>query len=163
MNGLEYHHIGHDPSTGEIALWSLDDRDAIHEDRRRFAQDDLEWLHWSHEQVFREIHWKAVGRVELDRKAGSIHVSDPRIGHSPTRLARLVETLEAKYPNVRWFVFGSGYRGESVMAALAGRVAADECFEGEKPIPNVQTSSPSKRRRGPTPEIKLRRATAKRS
>jgi hypothetical protein len=163
MTGLEYHHIGHDPSTGEIALWSIDDRDAIHEDRRRFDVVDQTWLDWSHEQVFREVHWKAVGRVELDRKAGSIHVSDPRIGHSPNRLARLVGTLEAKYPNVRWFVFGSGFRGESVMAALAGRVAADECPAAEEPASSEPAKPTHSRRRGPTPELKLRRVVAKRS
>ncbi len=126
MTGLEYHHIGHDPAHGEIALWSVDDHGTLHEDRRRFRETDVEWLNWSHERVFPEVNWTAVGRVEFGRQAGSIHISDPDIGRSPMRLRRLVGTLERQYPKVKWFLFGSGYKGESVFAALAQRVASDE-------------------------------------
>lgn len=119
MPGVLYHHIGHDPKHGPIALWSIDEQGKVHERRRRFAQADGEWLDWSHENQFREIKIRALGRVELDRRAGSIHLTDTSIGRSDARLCRLLETLDRLYPQVRWYVFGVDYRGESADQVLA--------------------------------------------
>ncbi|MBC7835536.1 MAG: hypothetical protein H7Y88_10630 [Phycisphaerales bacterium] len=122
MPGIEYQHIGHDPRYGEIALWSIDDRGEIHEDRRCFPIPDADWLDWAHENVFREVKIRAVGRVELSRRAGSIHISDPNVGLSDHRLTRLLDKLDEKYPQTRWYLFGSGFHGENAMTALARRV-----------------------------------------
>lgn len=121
---LQYQHIGHDPRHGEIALWSVDERGALHERRRNKREADLEWLDWSHERAFPEVKMRALGRVEIGRRAGSIHISDPDLAVSSRRLVRLLDTLEKHYPEIRWYVFGSGFNGESAMAALAQRVMA---------------------------------------
>ncbi len=120
MPGLEYQHIGHDPCLGEIALWSVDDRGNLHEQRRDKKEADLEWLDWSHERAFPEVKMHALGRVELVRCAGSIHISDPVMAISTRRLARLLDTLEDRFPSIRWYLFGSGFHGESLLATLAG-------------------------------------------
>ncbi len=122
MPGLSYQHIGHDPSHGSIALWSLDESGDFKEDRRSFDEPDADWLDWSHERMFPELKPAALGRVELDRRTGTIHISEPKIGLSSQRLTRLLDMLDAKYPETRWFIFGAGYKGEPVMSALAERV-----------------------------------------
>jgi hypothetical protein len=119
MPRVQYHHIGHDPRHGEIALWSVDDRGSLHENRRTFDGPDGAWLDWSHENAFREVKMRALGRVELDRHAGSIHISDERIGRSEAAICRLVGTLEARFPGTRWYLFGLDFRGESVCEVLA--------------------------------------------
>lgn len=125
MPGVQYQHIGHNPRFGEIAIWTYDDRGVLHEQRREGtggAPPPADWLDWSHERIFVEIKMKAVGRVELDRRAGSIYISDPKVGLSTGHLSRLLDVLDAKYPRTQWFLFGSGYSGESVMTALARKV-----------------------------------------
>ncbi|HYE02027.1 MAG TPA: hypothetical protein VD963_02200 [Phycisphaerales bacterium] len=122
MPGLEYQHIGHDPRTGPIALWAVDDRGQIREERQPRHEPDLHWLGWAHENVFKEVKIAAAGRVDLDRQAGSIHLTDPGLGLSDQRLVRLIDTLDRRYPKTRWFLFGAGFHGENVMAALARRV-----------------------------------------
>lgn len=122
MPGLEYQHIGHDPAVDQIAIWSVDDRGQLHEERAAPARQQDNWLTWSHENVFPDIKKKAVGRVEIRRKAGSIHISDPDVVLSHNRFSRLLDTLDRTYPQTRWYLFGGGYKGESVMAALAQRV-----------------------------------------
>lgn len=122
MPGLEYQHIGHDPSIDQIAIWSMDDRGTLHEQRAPKRAPTVEWLDWSHERVFPDVHMKALGRVEIGRKAGSIHISDPDVILSPTRFSRLLDSLDRKYPETRWYLFGGGFKGESVMTALAQRI-----------------------------------------
>jgi len=122
MAGLEYQHIGHDPSLDQIAIWSMDERGQLHEERAAKHASSVEWLTWSHEKVFSQVNMKALGRVEIHRKAGSIHISDPDVVLSSHRFSRLLNKLDEKYPDTRWFLFGGGFKGESVMAALAQRV-----------------------------------------
>ena len=121
MGSVSYQHIGHDPQHGEIAIWSMDDHWRVY-DRRTFERPSGSWLDWSHENLFREIKRGASARAEIGRKFGSIHIADPHIGLSTHRLARILDALDAKYPDTRWFVFGPGFNGESVLAALAKRV-----------------------------------------
>lgn len=123
MPGIQYHHIGHDPKYGEIALWAMDDRGHVHEDRRTYAAPDASWLDWSHENIFREIKPIARGRVELGTRAGSIVIADPKLLLDNRRLLRIVTRLESTYPKVRWYLFGDGLNGVSVMTALAQRAA----------------------------------------
>ncbi len=122
MPGLQYQHIGHDPSIDEIAIWSMDDRGTLREERTPKSVPSADWLSWSHERVFPDIKMKALGRVEIDRKAGTIHISDVNVVLSATRFSRLLDSLDRKYPDTRWYIFGGGFKGESVMAALAQRV-----------------------------------------
>lgn len=124
MPGLEYQHIGHDPSRDAIAIWSVDDRGRLHEERAPQHQATIEWLGWSHEKVFRDVRARATGRVELGRRAGSIHITDPKVAVSTTQLGRLLDILEAKYPETRWYLFGGGYRGEPATSAFRPRPAA---------------------------------------
>lgn len=121
MAGVEYQHIGHDPRRGVIALWSLDSDGKVHEARRRFEKVDGAWLNWSHEKQFREVKRQAVGRVEVERRAGTIHVNEPSWALSEAKLCRLLNTLDKHYPATRWFLFGPGFQGESVTAFLAER------------------------------------------
>ena len=76
MPGLEYQHIGHDPTDTQVAIWSIDDRGELHEQRAARKAPTREWLDWSHENVFAEVKMKALGRVEIESKFGSIHISD---------------------------------------------------------------------------------------
>ena len=119
MAGIEYQHIGHDPRFGEIALWSVDESGNVLEDRRNFEQPDAAWLGWSHDRVFPEIKLAAAGRVEINRRAGSIHINDPDLGLRPVKLVRLLDKLDELYPNTRWFLFGGGFKGEPAAVALA--------------------------------------------
>ncbi|MGQ0628255.1 MAG: hypothetical protein ACT4PL_09190 [Phycisphaerales bacterium] len=119
MAHVEYHHIGHDPSNGALALWSIDERGRFHESRREFARADAHWLDWSHENAFPDMAAIALGRVELDRRAGSLHISDVAIARDDSRLMRVVTILEKAYPGTRWFLFGPGFRGESLHEYLA--------------------------------------------
>lgn len=123
MAGLCYQHIGHDPKLGPIAIWSLDQAGQIHEDRRAFAAPNGEWLDWSHDNCFREVKAQAVGRVELDRQAGSIHISDPEICRSEVKLCRILDALDRAYPKTRWYVFGAGIAGEPIAKLLARQAA----------------------------------------
>lgn len=118
MSGLEYHHIGHDPTETQVAIWSMDERGTLHEQRAARKAPTVEWLDWSHENVFAEVKMKALGRVEIETKSGSIHISDPNIILNTHRFSRLLYKLDQKYPQTRWYLFGSGYRGEPVMKAL---------------------------------------------
>lgn len=121
MAGLEYQHIGHDPRRDAIAIWSVDDRGRLHEERTDQHQPTLEWLGWSHERVFPEVtKAKATGRVELGRRAGSIHITDPKVAVSTSHLARLLDVLESRYPATRWYLFGGGYQGEPASSAFSG-------------------------------------------
>lgn len=124
MSDIEYHHIGHDPRLGSIALWSVDRSFRLHEDRRRFTEVGREWLTWSHDNQFIEVKPRALGRVELDRRAGSIQISDPHLARSDAFLCRLLDTLDRQYPGTRWYLFGVGFKGESVIKVLAERAAA---------------------------------------
>jgi hypothetical protein len=121
MTGVQYQHIGHDPRQGEIALWSVDDRGVLHEARRRFAEANGEWLDWSHENQFTEVKVRALGRVEVERKTGSIHLSDGDWSVSESRLCRLLDVLDRAYPSTRWYVFGNGFSGESIGDFLCKR------------------------------------------
>ncbi len=118
MPGLEYQHIGHDPSDTQVAIWSMDDRGELHEQRAPQKSPSHDWLDWSHENVFAEVKMKALGRVEIETKSGSIHISDPNVLLNTHRFSRLLYKLDQKYPQTRWYLFGNGYRGESVMKAL---------------------------------------------
>jgi hypothetical protein len=118
MPGLEYQHIGHDPSDTQVAIWSIDDRGELHEQRAARKAPTVEWLDWSHENVFAEVKMKALGRVEIESKFGSIHISDPNVILNTHRFSRMLSKLDQKYPQTRWYLFGSGYKGESVMKAL---------------------------------------------
>lgn len=122
MPGLEYQHIGHDPTVDEIAIWSVDDHGTLHEQRTPKSSPTADWLDWSHERIFPDVKMKALGRVEIDRKAGTIHISDVNVVLSSMRFSRLLDSLDRKYPETRWYIFGGGFKGESVMAALAHRV-----------------------------------------
>lgn len=113
MATIEYHHIGHDPRRGAIAIWSVDERLDLHEERREDRAVDAAFLDWSHDNCFRDVKARALGRVELDRKAGSIQISDPDLARSTRWLCRLLDRLERRYPDTRWYLFGSGLRGES--------------------------------------------------
>lgn len=124
MPGVQYHHIGHNPRFGEIALWAMDERGTVHEDRRIYDAPDQSWLDWSHQNTFREIKPIASGRVELAARAGSIHIPDPALFLDNRRLIRILDRLDAAYPRTRWYVFGDGLNGVSVMTALAHRVAS---------------------------------------
>jgi len=114
MAGIEYHHIGHDPQQGALALWSIDQHWRLHEDRRDIQTADAAWLVWSHENMFPGINVRALGRVEIDRKAGSIHVSDPVLVRDDAHLLRVLSILDQRYPDTRWYLFGLGFKGESV-------------------------------------------------
>lgn len=118
MAGIEYQHIGHDPRRDSIAIWSVDEQGRLHEDRRGEHEPTLEWLGWSHQEVFPDVRSRATGRVELRNRAGSIHLTDPKIAVSPGRLGRLLDMLETKYPETRWFLFGGGYKGEPAISAF---------------------------------------------
>jgi hypothetical protein len=118
MAGLEYQHIGHDPTRDAIAIWSVDDQGRLHEDRKERHQPTVEWLGWSHERVFPHVKVRATGRVELGQRAGSIHISDVKVAASPARMGRLLEVLDATYPKTKWFLFGAGYRGDPVNVVL---------------------------------------------
>ncbi len=124
MAGLEYQHIGHDPSRDAIAIWSVDDRGRLHEERSPQHQATIDWLGWSHERVFPNVRPRATGRVELGRRAGSIHITDPKVAVSSSHLGRLLDILETRYPQTRWYLFGGGYRGEPATAAFTPRSAA---------------------------------------
>lgn len=125
MGGVQYQHIGHDPRRGTIALWSLDEQGKLHESRKRFARVDQSWLDWSHENQFREVKRQAVGRVEIESRAGTIHVNEPAWSVSEAKLCRLLNTLDKLYPATRWFLFGPGFKGESVTAFLADRAKGE--------------------------------------
>ncbi len=124
MAGLNYQHIGHDPKLGPIALWSLDQTGKVHEDRRVFDGPDAEWLDWSHEKCFQEVKSRIMGRVELSRQAGSIHISDPQVCRSDDKLCRILDALDRAYPKTRWYVFGAGFKGESAVQILARQARA---------------------------------------
>jgi hypothetical protein len=124
MARVEYQHIGHDPSQCGVALWSVDDRGQLHEERKAAHQPTVDWLLWSHDRVFRDVKSRATGRVELGGRAGSIHIADPAFASSTARLGRLLSVLEARYPETRWYLFGGGYRGEPVSALFEERAAA---------------------------------------
>ncbi|MBX3356821.1 MAG: hypothetical protein KF745_00175 [Phycisphaeraceae bacterium] len=121
MTRVQYHHIGHRPRFGPIALWALGDDGRLHEDRRAYDQPDASWLDWSHDNLFAEVKPVAKGRVELDCKAGSIHISDPALILNRHRLVRIVRRLERAYPRTRWFVFSDGLTGISVSQVLDDR------------------------------------------
>lgn len=115
MAGVAYQHIGHDPRFGELAMWNLDDRGELAEDRRSFREAGERWLDWSHQRLFEGRTTRARGRVELGTRTGSVFIVDPNIGLASGKLARILRTLDRKYPNTRWFLFGCGYHGESVV------------------------------------------------
>lgn len=123
MSHVQYHHIGHDPRLGPIALWSMDITGRLHEDRRRFTELGREWLTWSHDNQFVEVKSRALGRVELDRRTGSIHIADPDLARSDAFLCKLLDRLDRQYPGTRWYLFGVGFNGESVVRVLAERAA----------------------------------------
>jgi len=123
MSGLEYQHIGHDPTNTQVAIWSMDERGELHERRAAKTAPTVKWLDWSHENVFAEVKMKALGRVEMETRSGSIHISDPSIILSTHRFSRLLDKLDEKFPQTRWYLFGSGYKGEPVMTALQGSAA----------------------------------------
>ena len=133
MPGVQYHHIGHTPRFGEIALWAMDERGTVHEDRRRYDAPDASWLDWSHQNTFAEVKPIASGRVELASKAGSIHIADPALFLDNRRLLRIIDRLDAAYPHIRWYIFGDGLNGVSVMTALSQRVAAGDDAAGRAP------------------------------
>ena len=118
MAGLEYQHIGHDPRADAIAIWSVDEQGRLHEDRCEQHEPTPEWLDWSHQRLFSAKRSRATGRVELGKRAGSIHITDPKIAASPWQLGRLLEVLETRYPLTRWFLFGGGYKGEPATTAF---------------------------------------------
>jgi len=122
MSGLEYQHIGHDPSIDQIAIWSMDERGELHEQRTAQHRPTAAWIGMSHENIFPEVSMRALGRVEIGRKAGTIHISDVNVVLSPHRFSRLLDKLDKKYPETKWFIFGGGYKGESIMTALAQRI-----------------------------------------
>lgn len=124
MSGLEYQHIGHDPSREAIAIWSVDGTGRLFEERKSPHQPTVDWLCWSHERVFRDVKAKATGRVELGGRAGSIHIADPKLAGSIAHLGRLLAILESRYPETRWYLFGGGYRGERAADVFAGPRAA---------------------------------------
>lgn len=125
MPGVSYQHIGHDPRLGAIALWSLDEQGVLHENRQKFDEPNAAWLDFSHDNCFREVKkTRALGRVELDRRTGSIHISDEAILRSEVKLCRILDALDKKYPSTRWYVFGPGCAGETVTALLAQKAAA---------------------------------------
>ena len=124
MSGLQYQHIGHDPSRDAIAIWSVDDQGRLHEERKSQHQPTLDWLWWSHERVFRDMHAKATGRVELGGRAGSIHITDPKVAGSVSHLGRLLALLDSRYPQTCWYLFGGGYRGERAADVFAEPRAA---------------------------------------
>lgn len=123
MAGLEYQHIGHDPRRDAVALWSVDEKGRLHEQRQDQHEPTREWLDWSHARVFPDLKARATGRVELGRRAGSIHISDPKVAVSTSHLVRLLDVLEARYPETRWYLFGGGYRGEPATSAFAPAAA----------------------------------------
>ncbi len=123
MPEVDYHQIGHNPRLGAIALWSLDTDGKIHEERRHFLEANIEWLHWSHDNLFVEVRSRALGRVELERFTGSIQISDPNLARSDGFLCKLLDTLDRVYPSTRWYLFGAGFKGESVISVLAQRAA----------------------------------------
>lgn len=123
MAGLNYQHIGHNPRHGPVAIWSLDDRGIVHEDRRTQGEPDASWIDWSHENRFREVKARAVGRVELRSHAGSIHINDPELLRNQSKLCRVVDALDKAYPQTRWFVFGPGCNGATVTELLSNQAA----------------------------------------
>ena len=118
MAGLQYQHIGHDPSRDAIAIWSVDNRGKLHEERAAQHEATIDWLGWSHERVFPDVRPQATGRVELGRRAGSIHITDPKVAISTSHLGRLLDILDTRYPQTRWYLFGGGYSGEPATAAF---------------------------------------------
>ena len=131
MPGIQYHHIGHNPRYGEIALWAMDDRGHVHEDRRLYDAPDASWLDWSHDNTFREIKPVARGRVELGTRSGSIVIADPHLLLDNRRLARILTRLENTYPDVRWYLFSDGLNGAPINTVFADRAASTL---GTKPV-----------------------------
>ncbi len=123
MSGLNYQHIGHDPKLGAIAIWTLDKEGKVHEDRKKKGAPDGTWLDWSHENCFREVKSMAVGRVELDRQAGSIHINDASVWRSEKQICKILDALDRIYPKTRWYFFGPGVNGASPSKLLAEAVA----------------------------------------
>lgn len=119
MIGLSYQHIGHDPRNGTIALWSLDRDGTVHEDRKRFPEPNAAWLDWSHENCFREVKPMALGRVEIDRRAGSIHINDATVWRSEKQICKILDALDRAYPQTRWYFFGPGVSGATPSKLLS--------------------------------------------
>ncbi|MGD9690793.1 MAG: hypothetical protein AB7Q91_14590 [Phycisphaerales bacterium] len=116
---MSYQHIGHNPRHGPVVIWSLDHEGTVHEDRRSQGEPDPSWIDWSHENCFREVKARAVGRVELQNRAGSIHISDPELLRSEVKLCRVLDALDRRFPQTRWFVFGPGCNGATIAELLA--------------------------------------------
>jgi hypothetical protein len=118
MRSVEYQHIGHDPRYGELSIWNIDDRGCFSEHRREFATADQEWMEWSHQRLFDGQSTLARGRVELATRTGSVYIVEPALTCQISKIAHLVRKLDRRYPRTRWYLFGGGFNGESVMAAL---------------------------------------------
>ncbi len=119
MAGVEYHHLGHNPSSGKLALWSIDTQSKLHVSEKRFETVGVEWLDWSHENAFGDIAVLALGRVEIDRKVGSMHIADAGFARRDDNLLRLSAILDSRFPGVRWYLFGPIFKGETLHAYLA--------------------------------------------
>ena len=124
MPGVQYQHIGHNPTAGRLALWTIDPAWRLHVSERAEAEPDAAWLDWSHQNCFPGVSNIALGRTEIERRAGSIHFSDRALSMREEHLLRVLSILDRRFPDTRWYLFGPGFRGQSVSEHLSGSAHA---------------------------------------
>lgn len=113
MDRFHYTNIGHSTDAGPVVAWWIDRRDRLHSRECRPAEL-LRVQPGRASRTATRLQAHAVGRVELDRSVGSVHLSPDATGDD---LARTLDRLERRYPGVRWFIFGETGAKELANAA----------------------------------------------
>jgi len=114
MDRFRYTDIGHSTDAGRVVAWWIDEPGRLHSRECRRAQLRRAEPGRASRAAAR-LRARAVGRVELDRAVGSVHLAS---GATNADLGRTLDRLERRYPGVRWFVFG-----EAGAPACAGAAA----------------------------------------
>ena len=102
MNPLRYTDIGHSTDAGRVEAWWIGEHGRLRTHPCRAGQ-----LHRRGDdrpsRAASRLRAAAIGRVELDRGVGSVHIPPTA---SDDILSMTLDRLERRYPGVRWFVFG---------------------------------------------------------
>ncbi|MCW5775044.1 MAG: hypothetical protein KIS87_01180 [Phycisphaeraceae bacterium] len=101
MNPLRYTDIGHSTDAGRVEAWWIGEQGRLRTHACRVGQLRRRGEDRPSRAAAR-LQATALGRVELDRGVGSVHL--PSEGQ-PEALRTTLDRLERRYPGVRWFVF----------------------------------------------------------
>ncbi|GIK19805.1 MAG: hypothetical protein DYG93_09325 [Leptolyngbya sp. PLA2] len=113
MNPLRYTDIGHSTDAGRVEAWWIGEQGRLRTHGCRAGQ----LRRHGEDRPIRaasRLRALAIGRVELDRSVGSVHLPQTA---SDDDLTMTLDRLERRYPGVRWFVFGEAGARECARAS----------------------------------------------